>query len=152
MLRAILAAGLVAASVSAAFGAEPGFKDFPAGDIYSGRHAKPVFSSKETSAYKARFNSAARKPPNFGGHYVIDEWGCGSGCKMGGIVELKTGKTFILPTVSTEAGDFEKGQVGEYAYSKDSNLLIAKGHLNDDGPYGVFYFQMTPNGLQQIGQ
>lgn len=42
----------------------------------------------------------ARRPqpgPNFAGHYIIIEWGCGSPCAMNAIVDASTGKIYNPP-------------------------------------------------------
>ena len=62
---------------------------------------------------KGVINAGTKKEVNFGGKYVIIQWGCGTECQTGIIIDALTGKTARLPT--SEWG---------IEYQKDSLLLI----------------------------
>ena len=64
--------------------------------------------------YREYIANGFRKPANFGGHFRIITWGCGTNCLSGVILDLNTGR--ILPIPTCEWGiEFRKG----------SRLLIA---------------------------
>lgn len=50
---------------------------------------------------------------NFGGHYTIATWGCGTSCQYGAIIDFKTGNVYPIPNAS-----------GGYNYKKNSRLLV----------------------------
>ena len=41
--------------------------------------------------------NGAKKGPNFAGHFTVVQWGCGTTCLTGAIVDATTGKVFHLP-------------------------------------------------------
>lgn len=66
---------------------------------WSGQIDRDVLSNPEFfNENKAIIENAARKNPNFAGHYRIAEWGCGTECQTGVIIDLLSGKMYILST------------------------------------------------------
>jgi hypothetical protein len=48
--------------------------------------------------FRTRLRKAARtQPPNLAGHYLLTEWGCGTGCGMFAIINLRNGRIFHDP-------------------------------------------------------
>jgi hypothetical protein len=66
----------------------------------------------------------SREGLNFGGHYNITIWGCGTSCQSGAVTDLKTGNVYPMPTAS-----------GGYDYKKNSRLLAV------NPPYSSGYFE-----------
>jgi hypothetical protein len=63
----------------------PRFDDFPVVKSFHGKPAAPVFKTR--GPFPAEIREAARKGPNFAGHYTIAEWGCGSGCVSFAVID-----------------------------------------------------------------
>jgi hypothetical protein len=115
---------------------EPKFSDFPAVP-YHGPQTSADLSTKEARAYRTRLSNAARQAPNFAGHYVVTEWGCGTGCLTGAILDVKTGKAVFLPVLlgSGSTGHPVDDQNQKFEYRVDSYLLRVIGSLGTDAPY-----------------
>jgi hypothetical protein len=77
---------------------QPQFEDFPVSAAYEGPHAPVDLSSNpEAQTYRTRLREGAKKPPNFAGHYVMVEWGCGTECTVYMMVDVKNGRVFDAP-------------------------------------------------------
>ena len=63
--------------------------------------------------FRTRIAEGSRQPANFAGQCVVVEWGCGSGCQTGAILDLQNGKIYDLPSA----------QLG-YEYRTTSLLLV----------------------------
>jgi hypothetical protein len=63
--------------------------------------------------YRTRLREAAVRPPNFADHYVVAEWGCGTGCAIHRLIDLKTGRIYEAP-----------GATRGFEYRIDSALVI----------------------------
>ena len=74
------------------------FKSFPAEkkcvNLKNGLNKE---SKKQFSMFRTRINNAIIDEANFGGKYIISEWGCGTECQAGVIIDLETGQIFELP-------------------------------------------------------
>lgn len=71
---------------------------------------------------KEALSRALSTEANFAGRYRIVEWGCGTECQTGAIIELKTGKLVMLPTS-------EWGRL----YRPDSRLLVENPPSDAEG-------------------
>jgi hypothetical protein len=66
--------------------------------VYSGPSAKPDFQSLPGSRdYRTRIRNGIKQGVNFAGHYAIVMFGCGMGCQMGFLADVRSGKIFGLP-------------------------------------------------------
>lgn len=99
------------------------FEQFPARELQIGTRvkAKIVRENEFAWTFRTRLREAAKEAPNFGGHYVIAEWGCGIYCQSGALISLKTGNIYPLPTS-------EWGTV----YDVTSNLLVVNPVYGDE--------------------
>ena len=74
---------------------------------YDGYTVEPTFprhsarvrinSGPDTRCFRTMLRSTVRSGQRFAGHYAILNWGCGSECSRIGIVDLRTGKTYVSP-------------------------------------------------------
>jgi hypothetical protein len=111
----------------------PRFEDFPVTPRFRGKPAEPALTKRQ--AFRTRIQEAARKGPNFAGHYTVAEWGCGSGCVSIAIVDAVSGRLYYrvpfaglaIPYQGTAAGREYKG----LEYRLNSSLLIADGCPED---------------------
>ncbi|MBN1532043.1 MAG: hypothetical protein JXA20_05220 [Spirochaetes bacterium] len=79
-------------------------------------------SMRDWSDFRTRIKEGARKRVNFGGKYIIVQWGCGTECHTGAIIDAETGKIFNIPIS-------ERG----LEYRRDSLLLIVNPPSRDEG-------------------
>jgi len=58
------------------------FKDYAIkdADAFQGTPARLQIVEEKHRTFRTAITDAARKGPNFAGHYTVAEWGCGSGC------------------------------------------------------------------------
>lgn len=125
----------------------PRFEDFPAGPAYAGRNR--LVLGRADMGYRTMLREAARKRPDFAGHYVLALWGCGTECVMGAAIDVRSGKVAWLPGTLCcwYAGDFdhEPGsapvEVEPVRYRLDSRLLVLTGRRNErDGDDGEHHY------------
>lgn len=105
------------------------FSSFPISEtVYVGPHIAPDLSAPENKLFRTRITAASQENPNFAGRYVIETWGCGTGCAQGVAVNVATGKVIWLPgSFVLEPLDSER-----FEYRLDSRLLIVNGHESED--------------------
>jgi hypothetical protein len=89
--------------------APPRFEDYKAPEIFTQTPAAPIIETPLQRMYRTRIREGISKGwgvfrdgkehsgPNFAGHYIVVQWGCGSGCAMMVIVDASTGKIYYLP-------------------------------------------------------
>lgn len=122
----------------------PRFTDYPVRGIYRGRPARVVLTP-DNRLFRTRLREAARQRANFAGHYVVTTWGCGTGCRLGAIVDLKTGRVHWLPH------RLEGWPYGEPPYPEPlefrtgSRLIVLTGARGEtestDGEVGVHFYE-----------
>jgi hypothetical protein len=113
------------------------FEDYPALDTFSGDAAKVRLADSESRQYATMLKSAAHRKPNFAGHYVLANWGCGASCVMAAAVDLKTGSVTWLPfTVCCWDADVPEPLV----FKLQSRLLVVHGSRNETEK-GTYYYQ-----------
>lgn len=77
---------------------------------------------------KVAWVKAKAQKPNFAGHYVLDSFGCGTGCMATVLVDLRTGAVYRAP--------FHEPTNGEKSYRADSRLVEYSkfGYLKENSP------------------
>ena len=133
---------------SAAPAPQPG--DYPAGEPFRGRAAKVDLRPPDNREFRTRLKEAAGEPANFAGHYVLTTWGCGTGCKRGAAVDLKSGKVIFLPgTVCCWAIDVPQN-FEPVEFQLQSRLVVMNGQLNEQGPEGPHYFELRDGAFKPV--
>ena len=92
---------------------------------------KPVDlkSHKNARSYRTNLREAAKQSVNFGGHFNLVTWGCGTNCNDGAIIDLRTGRVFF----PSQLGGIGVGMAAwsqdlePLEFKPDSNLLIING-------------------------
>lgn len=141
----ILAAGLAVAQRSQESGGDkptiqrPRFEDYPVAEKWAGPAAPVKLTSPLKRLFRTNLREAAEEPPDFAGHYRFTEWGCGTRCVGGAIVDLQTGNVFPLPLAGKGTGEeywifcvslYDKGGV---EHRVDSRLMIIRcGGMADE--------------------
>lgn len=99
----------------------PEFSDYET-IAYRGTIARPLITrDPDIQTFKTRIQAAAGKMPNFGGQYHIVTWGCGGGCRMGALINVKSGQIMMLPFAIS----------GSLEYRKNSRLLVVDGRRDE---------------------
>jgi hypothetical protein len=75
----------------------PKFEDFKVTEVFKGVPAVPILRTAHQRSYRTVIRLAAKKGPNFAGHYTIAQAGCGSDCRVNALIDLKSGDVFDEP-------------------------------------------------------
>ena len=86
---------LVAMARAQSTGEPPRFEDYSVVESWQSTPAPVKLTTTSERMFKTRLVDAAKKPPDFAGHFRFVDWGCGSNCAAGAVVNLKTGD--VLP-------------------------------------------------------
>lgn len=117
----------------------PQFRSYPADDFVL-RNRSPVdLSSDEAWMYRTRLRNAAKQEPNFAGHYVIAEWGCGTTCVMGAAIDVASGRVTFLPA-SACCWTGVDANFKPLEFRLNSRLFVMAGLLNEQGKMGAHFF------------
>lgn len=138
----------------------PKFSHFKISKSFHGPNKPLILRTKADHLYRTNIREAAKHGPNFAAHYVVAEWGCGSGCHDFVVIDLSTGNIFDPPFRDVNfhmppSGVFQgdpgwnclPGAVLEF--HKNSALLIVEGCL-DYHQCGRTYYKISKTGLKQI--
>jgi len=134
--------------VSAQTSKQPSFSSYPA-TIEQVRVKSINFrSGRETRRFRTNLTESLLEGVNFAGHYNISQWGCGTACLDGAIIDTRTGKVY-----------WPKELRGIYAasdepivYKADSRLLIFNGYpaSEKEKSKGRYYYEWTGTKLRFI--
>ncbi|NIE63964.1 hypothetical protein [Burkholderia sp. Ax-1719] len=115
----------------------PQFSDCPA--IVKAKHATPplLFSDARARQYRSAIREASMQPVDFAGHYVLAQWGCGSGCVMAAAIDKSTGRVTSLPF---SVSDWPLDVTEPLKYQADSCLLVIRGSRNESAEHGTYYY------------
>ncbi|TDR31273.1 hypothetical protein [Hydromonas duriensis] len=122
------------------------FKDYQVEAYIGPRHN--VTLNKDTKQFKSRFIETGKMPINFAGHYVVNSFGCGTGCARYFYVDVKTGEAKFLPEylqVDYNDQDCEN----EVYFKPDSRLFVVSGMQK--GSCSVNYYQELDGGFKFVG-
>ena len=77
---------------------EDGFAEYKV-DVFLGAPSQPDFNGRDQKygGYRTRLTESLFMGTNYGGHFQLVEIGCGTGCTLAYIVDLKTGKVSDVP-------------------------------------------------------
>ena len=135
----------------------PRFEDYPVNETWGGTAASVQFKSPSERLFRTQIKEAAKKPPDFAGHYRFAIWGCGTGCVGGAIIDLQSGEVFPPPLARKKAGeeqwifctDWSKEHGAEY-HVNSSLLILQCGHHFGEHQDDVHYLIWKDNRFQQI--
>jgi hypothetical protein len=71
----------------------PRFHDYRVKSIYHGKPVPPTIT-KEFRGFRTRIRQGAKSDVEFGGHYTIPRWGCGTECNGFVVVDSISGKVY----------------------------------------------------------
>jgi hypothetical protein len=132
----------------------PSFKDYPVQGMFSGTPAEPKLTDARSRMFRTNIRAQTAEGPNFGGHYRIATWGCGTACIQFAIIDCKTGRVYFPPMAETIGAVIPPGQSEEMlAYRSDSRLLIIAGAKDDSHrqrTVGRFFYEWKNGRLALI--
>jgi hypothetical protein len=134
----------ICSSLALGQSAIPRFKDYQAGEMYTGPTARLVLT-KGDLAFKTRLRWAAKnQKPNFAGHYILTSWGCGAQCLMGAVIEAKTGKVYWWNFSICCWGFDTDDKFNPIEFRADSRLIVFSGLRNEkDGDDGAHFYRFN---------
>ena len=131
------------------------YEDFPAGKAFAGKPAAVKLITKKARMNRTVLREGAAGGPNFGGHYTVVTWGCGSSCVQFAIVDAISGNVYF-PSFYVAVGvgsDQDYEHIPEpLQYKLDSKLLMVTGNLNEAEKGGVYYYKWDNSRLTLIKQ
>ena len=115
ILIAILGAALRTIGASA----PPAFGEYPATEPLHGPMVMPHIVDAEERRFRTELRRAVtkgydvvdgsteheRRGPNFAGHYLLVQWGCGSNCMQAALIDANSGHVLRLPQVPGSDAD-----------------------------------------------
>lgn len=131
MFRILLSLGFLAAlsvsTITPSVAADaPKFEDYPAGPQHTGKRKQPDLKSHpQARTFRTRLRDAVAEPRWFAGHLTVMEAGCGTGCQIYMLVDVKTGKVYEGPTTSLGA-----------QWKPDSRLFVANPPAEINAAHG----------------
>ena len=87
-------------------------------------------SHKDARMFRTRLRRAARGKANFAGHFIYANWGCGTSCLFGAIINTRTGDVYFpkeLAGMSLDYGETDD-EVETLQFKRNSRLFIIKGY------------------------
>ncbi len=121
----------------------PRFEDYPAAKGFSVKPVAAVIAGEQARYYRTRIRRRAKDGPNFGGHYTVVTWGCGSGCLRFAVVDARTGRVYFNPK-ATNVSTVPHQDEDSLQFRLDSRLLVVSGvvfGLKHEQTEAKFYFE-----------
>ncbi len=101
-------------------------------DLKSFAHVKPRLDTPEKRMFRTRLRQAAATSPGFADTVSVQRFGCGSGCFVHAMVDVRTGTSYLSQGVS----GFE-GQRSDFR--RNSRALHVLGLINEEKPGDRWY-------------
>jgi hypothetical protein len=123
------------ASAANGLEAQPNFDSFRVAErSFSGKIAQPRLVTRQDREFRTALEDAAKHRPNFAGHFILTNIGCGASCVMTAVLDAKTGKVAWLPFTLCCWEDAVKEPV---EFRIDSDLIVLQGR-KDEGEAGTW--------------
>jgi len=144
----ILFHALLLLSVAQVSAAAPDFADYPASPEAASKPVRLKLADAESRRYQTQLREASRQAPDFAGHYILANWGCGAGCVMAAAIDTHTGAVYKLPfTVS----DWPLEVTEPLSYQAASRLLVVRGSRNEKG-HGTYYYAFDGRSFKLVAE
>ncbi len=125
------------------------FGDYPARQTQVGQYAPLNLSSEGAVNYRTRLREAYRGRVNFGGHYIVSTWGCGTSCETGAVIDTLNGRvTFFPHTICCSSGRDQNFKRVEFR--RNSTLIVFAGLRNEEEPMGAHFYAFDVNGFRYL--
>ncbi|SDF15266.1 hypothetical protein SAMN05216591_2100 [Pseudomonas extremaustralis] len=116
------------------FAGAPQFSDYKVEYIYEGRNSHLAITDSAGPRWDDLRISAAEKPVNFAGHYILFTGDCAGASVCGEVIDAETGKIIrSLPNVY-QAYDEDTEEAFDIEYKVDSRLVVIMGIAQNNEP------------------
>lgn len=137
--------------------ATPKWEDYPTSEpIWKGPNAAPKLVRADERMFQTRITNAAKEPPDFAGHYRFADWGCGSVCAAGALIDLKTGAIYPPPKIGPPGKGWSRwifagGIVeGPYLETRPGSRLAITRHQKQNDMQTVRYWEWTGSAFRLL--
>jgi hypothetical protein len=113
VLRILKEAEAMAETLNTASGLKPSFENYIVVTSNEVLRSIDFSSHPDAENFRTRLEYSLNERPNFAGHYIVSNWGCGTMCQMVAIVDVKNGDVFFPFTTSMGV-----------CFQADSSLII----------------------------
>lgn len=114
----------------------PRFEDYSVREQSSKRVSTIRITHAQGKAYRTMLRQAIGQKPNFAGHFVFMEFGCGASCVRSAAIDARTGAVYWLPfTVCCFPVEVKE----PIRYRQDSRLIEVRGMRDEKGGGTYFY-------------
>jgi len=115
------------------------FEHYPAIANFRGTPAKPQLITRKERSFRTEIREQVSTGPNFGGHFTIAKWGCGSPCLAFVIVNSKTGDVYDpgFPRACADGNVMD----ANIDFKLTSRLIIATGLSKETGACGKDFYE-----------
>jgi membrane dipeptidase len=100
VLRILKEAEAMAETLNTASGLKPSFENYIVVTSNEVLRSIDFSSHPDAENFRTRLEYSLNERPNFAGHYIVSNWGCGTMCQMVAIVDVKNGDVFFPFTTS----------------------------------------------------
>ena len=145
------AADAISNARTASLKSPPRFRDFRVTEVYSGPVAQPRLTSREAREFRTRLREAASGKPNFAGHYLVAQWGCGTECVTGAIIDAKTGAVTFFPFLDLCCWGKVADRFEPIKFRLDSRLITFSGELGEKPPLANHHFVLSRGRFKPLG-
>ena len=119
--------------------------------IYRGPIGRVDLSSPNLYQYRTRLRKGAQQPVNFAGHYQLVQWGCGTECSAGALIDALNGQVTFLPTVVTQGMEAAMdAKFKAIEFRANSRLIVFSGQINETGVLGTHFDLWNGSGFQEL--
>ncbi len=140
-ILALIAFGAVAISTASGQSAHmPRFDAYPSEMTpTSGKDAPLQLKSPFVRTFRTRLLACAKQPPNFAGRYRVVQWGCGTSCVTGAVIDQRAGRVVPLPFTICCSAVHDDG-FRAINFRQDSRLIVFTGLRNEEGAEGAHFY------------
>jgi hypothetical protein len=103
------------------------FARYPAERPLRGIPVPPRLDTPKARNYRTVLRDAAKKGPNFNGHYRIVDWGCGTNCIKWAVINVESGKIWFAPKAAFSCwapGDSGNKKVADWFDARMNSSLF----------------------------
>jgi hypothetical protein len=124
--------------------ADPRFDAFQVPAEGDFKPARVKIASAKSREFASELQAAQSQKPNFAGHFIFAEFGCGASCVMSAAIDAKTGDVAWLP-FTVCCSDVDE----PIEFKPDSRLLKIRGSRNEKGS-GTYFYVFDGRSFKQI--
>jgi hypothetical protein len=147
----------------------PRFEDYRVSEVFNGQPSPPILATPEQRMFRTRITDGVSKGwgvlrdgregstpgPNFAGHYIAIQWGCGTDCGQMAIVDGSTGLVYPPPFGGKGKGWSYFHYPARFIYPPqfqvNSQLLILPNICAAQTPVcGTYYFVWRNNRWHEV--